>query len=232
MNITLIRLTVTQSELFSGWPACDATRLIEAADLITIESGIHLAEAGDRTDYLYLLAVGSIRLKRPIQSGLELGGLPLLPGDFYGLTPLITGQPLLFTAICREDCVLVRIPGKPFLEIIANNSNLFFSLFFAAHRQYVALLNCYESVTMRSVRARVATILISIGARMRSRNSLANVRLSQEEIAGMLGTRRQVINRALKSLEDECAIVVKYGRILLVDLQKLEKLSRDEDSHP
>ncbi|MDN7676440.1 Crp/Fnr family transcriptional regulator [Burkholderia oklahomensis] len=232
MSKMLIQLTISQSELFSSWFAEDVAELVEVADLITIDAGACLAHAGECTDYLYLLASGSVRLTRPMPSGLDIGGKPLLPGDFHGLEQLITQQSFIFTATCREKCILVRIPGGFIIKMVSKSGRLFFPLFSASYRQYVMLLDCYASAALYSVRARVAAMLTSIGVRTRPRSSLPYVCLSQDEIASMLGTRRQVINRALKSLEMEGAIVSKYGRILLVDIQKLEKLSRDEDVHP
>src|SRR5207253_304805 len=117
----LIRLAITQSELFSSWPMDTVSLLIEAADILVLEAGTFLTEAGKSTDCLYLLASGSIRLTRPLPGGLEMGGQLLLPGDFYGMAPLITQRPFQFTATCREACFVVRVPRKPLLDLLSKD---------------------------------------------------------------------------------------------------------------
>ncbi|AIP02390.1 Crp/Fnr family transcriptional regulator [Burkholderia pseudomallei] len=229
IDATIIRLTIAQCRLFCDWPAVDINRLVDAADFMVVESGIRVADAGAQLEYLYLIATGSMRITRPIKPGQEFGGWPLLPGDAYGLLPLLAQQPSLYAATCREKCILVRIPEESLIESIVKNGQRVFPLVTELYRRYAALLSYHQSFATYSVRARVATVLLSIAARMPSGSSIANVCLSQLEIAGILGTRRQVVNRAIRSLEHDGAIVVKYSRILLIDLCKLEKLSRDEN---
>lgn len=52
------------------------------------------------------------------------------------------------------------------------------------------------------------------------------VRVRQDDIAAMAGTRRQTANRPLKTAEAEGAIVVGRGRIEIVDRDRLERLAR------
>lgn len=228
MNKALVRLTIRQSELFSGWPGEVTDRLIKTTEILVMEAGSCLAQAGERTEYLYLLASGSVRLTRQLPAGLVLGGLLLLPGDFHGLSPLITQRPFVYTATCREACVVLRIPGSVLLDIISKDGRLFFPLFAAHDSRFRTALDRYADAAICSVQARVAALLISINARQLHLPSSAQVSLGQGEMAAMLGTRRQVVNRALKTLESKGTIIVKYGAILIVDLPSLERISRDE----
>jgi len=52
------------------------------------------------------------------------------------------------------------------------------------------------------------------------------IRVRQEDIAAMAGTRRQTANRPLKAAEAEGAIVVGRGRIEVLDREMLERLAR------
>jgi CRP-like cAMP-binding protein len=75
----------------------------------------------------------------------------------------------------------------------------------------------------------VATLLNSIYTRSARGGRVSSINLSQEEIATMLGTRRQVVNRVLREMESEGAVQVLYGRIVISDIGKLEKMAEHSE---
>lgn len=48
MQSTLVRLAITHSELFAGWPDDPVAQLIDAADLATIEPGQCVHRSGTK----------------------------------------------------------------------------------------------------------------------------------------------------------------------------------------
>jgi len=227
MNRTLIRLTITQSNLFSSWPPDCIERLLAAADTVVVEPGTCVHRAGDPADFIYLLAAGSMTLTRELPSGASFSGGLHLPGDFHGLGPVISRRPHIHTAICKEKTVLVRLPAQVLRQMLANDGRLFFPIFSALERRHLKALDLYASAAMYSTQARIAGLLLGIHARGPSGATSGQVNLSQNEIAAMLGTQRQVINRALKAMEGDGVILVEYGRIIIRDTDKLNLLSQD-----
>jgi CRP/FNR family transcriptional regulator len=49
-------------------------------------------------------------------------------------------------------------------------------------------------------------------------------RLTQQEIAAMAGTVREVVGRSLKALEEEGAIRLEHHRIVVADMDALKDL--------
>jgi CRP-like cAMP-binding protein len=88
-------------------------------------------------------------------------------------------------------------------------------------------LHRHEAAAVYSVRARVADLLTDVGSRHRRSESKSEINLSQEEIAGMLGTTRQVVNKVLGEISAGGAIDLRYGKIVIVDAGKLRSLARD-----
>ena len=52
MNETLVRLAISQSALFSGWPDEAIARLIQHADVLVVEPGTCVLRSGDADKYL------------------------------------------------------------------------------------------------------------------------------------------------------------------------------------
>ncbi|HSW15644.1 MAG TPA: Crp/Fnr family transcriptional regulator [Ramlibacter sp.] len=229
MTHALARLAISQSELFSTWPEDAIGRLVERADVLEYAPGACVHGRGDEAQYLYLVAAGSLSLlrdgvkDRPFAAGIQL------PGDFQGLGPVLSETPHLYTAVAKETSVLVRVPGSLLRELVAANGRLAFSLFRALERRHLRALNRFASAALQPLRARIAELLVSIHARTSRPGAAAEIHLSQDEIAAMLGTRRQVVNRTLKTMAADGAIQLEYGRLLLQDVALLEQMAREED---
>lgn len=225
MENTLVRLVISQSELFSTWPAEVVSRLVAAADLRTVEADTCLIRTGDTADFLYILATGSIRLVRGTPSGRNFTAGLHLPGDYHGLGPVLTQVPYFYTAMCKQKSILVRIPAPLLREILCEDGRLSFTLFAGLGQRHRRALDHFESAATHPTNARIAQLLKAIHARSRRGIESADVSLSQVEIATMLGTRRQVVNRVLRAMADDGIVEIRYGKLSIVDWEKLEKLA-------
>jgi CRP/FNR family transcriptional regulator len=76
-----------------------------------------------------------------------------------------------------------------------------------------------EDLSFRHVTGRVAKILLQ-----HVRDGGAE-RLTQQQMATMAGTAREMVGRALKGLEQAGAIRMERGRIVIVNMGTLERLS-------
>ncbi|MES2184807.1 MAG: Crp/Fnr family transcriptional regulator [Pseudomonadota bacterium] len=225
MYETLIRLAITQSELFSNWPDEAIARLIAHADVQIVEPGTCVHRTGDTAKYISLLVSGYMSLSRTMPGGRNFTGGLNLAGEFHGLGPVIAQAPHMYDAICKERTMLVRIPGELMREMIASNGRLSFSLFAALERRYLRVQILHASAAIESMQARLARLLKSIDSRSVQGRDGAEVNLSQDEIATMLGTRRQVVNRVLREMAEKGAVRVLYGRISIVDDDKLTQMA-------
>lgn len=227
MNDRLSRLAISQSSLFKDWPEEAIARLLESSDVLVVEPRSVVHRAGDDAKYLLIVVSGSLVLSQDMSSGRSFSAAVHLPGDFHGLAPILSQEPYIHTVVCKERTVLVRIAGEALREMIAANGRLSFALFGALERRYLQVLNLHASAAVNSIQARIAALLKSIAARSVKGHSSSEIHLSQDEIAAMLGTRRQVINRALREMTAEGVIQVQYGRIAIVDAEKLDSMAPD-----
>ena len=81
-------------------------------------------------------------------------------------------------------------------------------------REALALV---EDLAFRDVTSRLAKILLE--------GQDAAPRVTQELLAAMAGSRREVVGRALKALSQDGAVKLERGRIHVCDRQALERLA-------
>ena len=84
-------------------------------------------------------------------------------------------------------------------------------------RQLVSLV---EDLSFRHVIGRVARILLE----QAGDGASPRPRLTQQEMAAMAGTVREVVGRSLKTLEEEGAIRLEHHRIVITDRRVLEEM--------
>lgn len=85
------------------------------------------------------------------------------------------------------------------------------------------LVSLVEDLSLRHVTARVAKILLDQEASAPEGQRV--YRLTQQEMAALAGTAREVVGRALKELEAAGAIEMRQGRAVVVNSERLHMLS-------
>jgi len=84
-------------------------------------------------------------------------------------------------------------------------------------RHFVSLV---EDLSFRHVIGRIAKLLLQYAGDGASPGQ----RLTQQDMAAMVGTAREVVGRSLKTLEDEGAIRMDRHRIVITDKETLKDM--------
>ncbi|MPS28427.1 Crp/Fnr family transcriptional regulator [Pigmentiphaga sp.] len=223
MNSTLARVAISQSELFREWSEADIARLVEVSDVLRLESGALLHGPGEIVPFLYLIASGSLRMSLRTASNREFAFRLRFAGDFLGLGPLLSGEAFVYTTVCRGQTHLVRIPG-PFLKnMLVRNGRLAVAMFAGFNRRHRNMIALYADASTGSLRARLASLLGLIAAA--SGHAANEIEILQDELAELLATRRQAVNRELRALEKLGVLALEYGRIVIADKTALQELA-------
>jgi CRP/FNR family transcriptional regulator len=83
-----------------------------------------------------------------------------------------------------------------------------------------------EDLALRSVKARVARLLLAQAARASKPGELRRDQMiTQAEMAARLGTVREMIGRALRDLADDGLIEFDRHRIVIIDRDRLVEIS-------
>lgn len=183
---------------------------------------------GDDCDGLYIVKSGRVRVYKISPEGREQVLLVAEPGEPFNEVPVFDGGPNPASVEALEPTVLLLLPKSALLSVVEAEPEVgrAFTKVFASHLRRLALL--VEELSFKTVTGRVARILLdqipsSPGARD---DRPPRRRLTQREIAGMAGTAREVVARALKALELQGAIRIERGRIVVADSELLAGAGR------
>lgn len=182
---------------------------------------------GDPGDSLFIVESGSVRIGLMSADGKEVTLSILGPGAFFGELALLDGEPRSADAVAQEVCHLRLLQRDDFLRFIGQRPSVAASLIRVLSQKLRRDAQIVEDAAFLDVPARLAMAILRLAdTKGESGNDDAVVistRLTQADLAGLVGTRRESVNRWLRFYEDQGWIHYDRGRITVLHPQALRK---------
>lgn len=210
-----------ENRLLAALPDRDRTRLLPQLEILTLFAKEKLYESGEELHYIYfpldciLVLISSVDEKATVEVGLigneGMAGAQILMGAKHSNSEaliLTEGKALRLPApvLKKEAKRSSRIR-----EVMLNYAN-------ALLAQSAQLAACHRYHTPK---ARLARLLLMIDDRVTG----SELRITQDLLAHLLGTRRATVTQAANQLQDEGLIQSVRGRIRFLDRKGLEQAS-------
>jgi CRP-like cAMP-binding protein len=209
---------------FSNLDVCGQKRVQEAAHLHVYQAGSTIFNEGEGCAGFHVLVEGLVRIYRVNPEG-RLHTLSLLrPPATFNEVAAIDGGTNPFNAVAVTSVELIVLSHQTLMTLLSGEPRLLGNYVQAlAHmnRDYIERL---EDMTFRSIPSRLAKLFLH-ETTYAEHIAEAPTRLTQEEIASILGTTREVVGRALRSLLNAGLLKKKGRKIYIADRQGLELLA-------
>jgi CRP-like cAMP-binding protein len=182
---------------------------------------------GDPGDTLHLLAKGrvSVRVTTPLGDSATLSVLG--PGSIFGELALLSGADRrAATVTCLESAETLALHRDAFTELRDRQPRVDQVLVRILAAQLPALSGRLLEALFVPADKRVLRQLLSVARLYGASGEDITVPLTQEDLAGLAGTSRPTVNKALRAAEDAGALHLGRGRIELHDVSYLERHAR------
>jgi CRP-like cAMP-binding protein len=173
---------------------------------------------GAASSVLYVVQAGRLKLFKTSPRGREQVLRLLRPGDVFNEVAVFDDGPNPASAQAIEDCTLYLLRRRDLVRFVAERPGIALAITRTFARRLREAMVLVEDLAFRDVTSRLAKILLE------GRDGGAP-RLTQELLAAMAGSRREVVGRALKALSQDGAIKLERGRIHVRDRSVLERLA-------
>jgi CRP-like cAMP-binding protein len=175
---------------------------------------------GEPAENLYFVASGVVKVFKTSAEGKEQILSIVRPGESFNDVPVFDGGPNPASARAMGPVLLYGIKKNDMKAILREHPRIALNVIKVLARRVRHLVSLVEDLSFRHVIGRVARILIEhIGGEMGR-----GPRLTQQEMAAMAGTAREVVGRSLKALEEQGAIKMDRHRIIITDKEALQKI--------
>ena len=141
------------------------------------------------------------------------------PGESFNDVPIFDDGPNLASVQALGPVTLYGIKKSELKVILRDHSQVALNMIKVLATQARQLVSLVEDLSFRQVVGRVAKILLEHA----SDGTDPRQRLTQQEMAAMAGTAREVVGRSLRALEEEGAIRLERHRIVITDKEALKE---------
>lgn len=192
----------------------------------TYKRGEFVYSAEDKSDKVYLIMRGKVRIVGLEESGQEVVKAILTGGDIFGESAL-TGENRRedFAEVIENETSLCPLHATTVTSIMSVNPQFAFSILKLIGIRLKRLERRLSLLIYKDVKTRLVEFLLDLALEFgKEENGVMRIKagLSQKNIADLIGASRQTVNSTLKELERDGALTYSRREILLT----LSKVSR------
>jgi CRP/FNR family cyclic AMP-dependent transcriptional regulator len=164
---------------------------------------------GDETDCLYIMVKGKAHALRSDKSGRQFIVERFGPLDYFGEMSFFDRCARCATVITKEKCTLKILPRKAFSDFADRHPKIYTNVIHALLEKLRKATRQIEELVFLDVYGRLARVLIE----NQNANGIIEEKLTQQELADMVGSTRETVNRIFNELVAGGYITREKGRI-------------------
>lgn len=219
----MVAADLKQIPFLSSVPEPELELWAAAAERREVPRRQTLVEAGEEDLNLFLVARGIVMLCMESRSGeTRMTGL-VDPTQCFNIQCLHPGVKATESAHALTDAEVVAVPGSEVRAAARRGGTLGALLAGYAAGRLTEMTDDFVRSTTLDVRARTAVSLLRLSDRLNT----VNIPLTQEQLSGLVGTRRETLALILGALRNEEVIDTRYRMIKILDRKRLLEASRD-----
>ncbi len=206
---------------FRPFPPEAVAPLAALARWRSYEAGQIVLEAGDSASDVFIVASGSLRVMTRSVGGHEIILNELGDGALFGEIAAIDGASRSAGIVALTRSRVCAIAAAPFLEFVLSSREASLHLM----KALAALVREKDArlfeLSVLATRPRLVSLLLRLARPREGGGMVISPPRPHHELAARIGTRREMVSRALSALQREGLIAPMRGGILLRDPEAL-----------
>ena len=185
-----------------------------------VERGKMFLLEGELDEVLYFVASGAVKVLKTSAEGKEQILNIVHTGDSFNDVAAFDGGPNPAAAQAMGPVLLYGISKNNLETILRDYPQVAMNVIKVLASRARYLVSLVEDLSFKHVIGRIAKILLEYAVGGKGTGQ----RLTQQDMAAMAGTVREVVGRSLKVLEEEGAIRLDHHRIIITDKEALRMI--------
>jgi CRP-like cAMP-binding protein/ActR/RegA family two-component response regulator len=179
---------------------------------------------GQTPNDLYFIEKGQVKTYKINYDGKELITGIHREGEFLGFVPLLEDKAYGENAEALEDARITIIPKADFITLIYSSKDVAHKFIKMLSNNLDEMENRLLDIAYQSVRQRVASALIKMHEDFSRTNKDGLITMARKDIANIVGTATESLNRTLADFKDEGLIEILGDGLKVINRSKLEKV--------
>lgn len=219
MSISILR----KVSWLKGLPEPVLKRVLGAARPRSCQAGEVLFSKSQDADGVFIVASGRIKIHSQSAARKRKTFAYLGPGDFFGEMAVLEDKARSASATASDAARLLVISKKNFEKLLLSDAHLCYNLLRSVSARLRRANEEIESLLFRNVLGRVSKTLCELAAHGDGRG--LGQKLTQQELADLVGTTREPLARALAKLRQARLIETSGGAVVIVDPERLSAMA-------
>ena len=174
----------------------------------------------------YIVVSGRVKIARLAPNGCEIILCMLGPGDLFCPVSLLDGGPQLGMAQAITEITLMWAERAECCALFKTSPLLLSTLQTTCLGEVRRFVRRLELLTSRRLKERLAIILLDESLyRLASCVSNDELRITQQELAGLVGASRESVSHLLAEWEREGIVAVRRGRVIIQHRGQLDQIA-------
>ena len=212
--------------LFSGLDPEAMRELAGAARRRVFRLGEVIFHRDDPGQVLYVILTGKVKISVTSPDGQEVSLALLSAGDYFGELALLDGQPRSASAVALEPAETLTLQRADFLKAVLRHPRIAVQVMNVLSRRLRQTDAMIEDLLFLDVHGRVAKKLLELGEShgVRTPEGIRiELRLTQGELAAMVGASRESVNKVMGYFTDKQFISTDKYKITIKRLADLRR---------
>lgn len=180
----------------------------------------------DEGTALYIIKKGKVKIVRSSKVGEDVILSIFSEGEFFGEMSLLDQKPRSADAVALEESEVYILNRADFLSFLQKNENAINCILSNLSKRLRKTDDLLEDTSFLTVSGRLAKKLIDLGNEfgVKEKDTVKiSLRLTQQDIADLVGTTRESINKEMRILREKGLISTEGDAIKLLDLERLKR---------
>jgi CRP/FNR family transcriptional regulator, cyclic AMP receptor protein len=184
--------------IFGKLPTEDLDTLLSHARVEHYPAGREIFAKGSPGRSVMAIVKGTVRISASNPAGHDVVLTILNAGELFGEIALIDGQDRTADATAIVDSDLLVLDHRDFIPFLERRADLCLLLLKLLCQRLRQTDRQVEEAMYGRLEDRIAKALVRLAGRAETRGRVVTLRLSQQELAGMVGATRESVNKQLQ----------------------------------
>ena len=207
-------------------PAADLGELAGRMHPRRYRAGAAIFHREDPGSTLHIIRSGRVKLVLASPEGREVTVQILGPGDFFGELALLDGGPRSASAVALEPVTTLTLDRAPFIATLERHPEVAGKLLAILGDRLRRTDELISDILFLDLPARLAKQLLALADEHGSAGAAGiriDLRLSQSELAAIVGATRESVNRCLNAYADRGLVALDRDAITILDPEALRR---------
>ncbi|MGQ8873000.1 Crp/Fnr family transcriptional regulator [Paenibacillus sp. TSA_86.1] len=214
----------TKVSLFQHLDPADAALLTSLLHTRSYDKGEYVVQEGERSDTLFVIHQGSVKLSKYNENGKEHIIRFLFSGDFFGQNSLLHQTPHQSNAEVLETSSICSIRKEDFDQVLEHDPKLAYHFLLAITRLLNETDEWNSNLSAMTTEQKIAKLLLDFHTRNHANHEI-RLPVFKKDMALLLGITPETLSRKLNLMQHQRLLQVNGNEIRILQLQELKDMT-------